>query len=104
MSLEKQHKIIKEIQLLKEGCGKRIDSNGDCAYYSSRGNLRLCPKCRKRFNKLKEEFANLENQEISNDYIPKITKEEEKEIQEDVYGENGTIGTIVSHENDGVKN
>jgi hypothetical protein len=31
-----------------EGCHKKIDNNGYCWYISSRGNLRICPKCKKK--------------------------------------------------------
>jgi len=43
------------------GCGKKLNLNGDCWYISSRGNLRICPKCEKKRNALFEELKNLEN-------------------------------------------
>jgi len=39
-SLKKE--LIKEI---KQGCGNKVDGNGDCFYISSRGTLRLCSSC-----------------------------------------------------------
>ena len=40
-----------------EGCGKKLDFQGGCWYISSRGNLRICPKCKKERDKLIAEIA-----------------------------------------------
>ncbi len=50
-----------EIQQIKEGCENKIDSNGDCSYYSSQGNLRLCSKCSRNL-KIAKEILKLKNE------------------------------------------
>lgn len=37
-----KREIIKE---LKQGCGNKVDHNGDCWYISSQGNKRFCSSC-----------------------------------------------------------
>ena len=42
----KQSDIRKElIKEIKQGCGNKVNSDGDCFYISSQGNLRLCSSC-----------------------------------------------------------
>jgi len=52
----KQKKIKDElIEEIKNGCGNKVDSNGDCWYISSQGNLRLCSSCSKALKYLEDE-------------------------------------------------
>jgi hypothetical protein len=41
------------LEELRLGCGNKVDFNGNCAYISSRGNLRLCSTCLRKIKKLK---------------------------------------------------
>jgi hypothetical protein len=54
-----KEEIEKEIQEFR-GCSKKIDINGDCWYISSQGNLRICPKCKKKREALFEELKLLD--------------------------------------------
>ncbi len=47
-----------EIKELKEGCGKKVDHNGDCAYYGPSGALRLCSTCSRNLKLVLEELKN----------------------------------------------
>lgn len=42
-----------------QGCGKKLDNQGYCWYISSRGNLRVCFKCKKKRDLLFEEFKRI---------------------------------------------
>jgi len=53
--LNKSPKLREElITEIKQGCGNKVDYNGDCYYISSRGNLRLCSSCSKALKYLQE--------------------------------------------------
>lgn len=53
--INKSPKLKKElIAEIKEGCGNKVDGNGDCFYISSRGKLRLCSSCLRALKYLKE--------------------------------------------------
>lgn len=47
-------KIKEQIEIIEKGCGKKVDYNGDCFYYSSQGKLRLCSKCSRQLKIAKE--------------------------------------------------
>lgn len=51
LKLYKENKsptLKKELILeIKQGCGNKINENGDCFYISSQGKLRLCSSCSK---------------------------------------------------------
>lgn len=49
-----KNQLINEIDSIKDGCGKRVDSEGDCYYISSRGNRRLCSTCMRQLKIAKE--------------------------------------------------
>lgn len=64
-SEKEQEEFKKELSELKQkanehqaevmkGCGNKVDYNGDCAYISSQGNLRLCSTCKKIIDKYEE--------------------------------------------------
>lgn len=52
MSFRKQAELMSKNQLkeqlsiLRDGCSNKVDSNGDCWYVSSQGNVRYCSKCK----------------------------------------------------------
>lgn len=50
-----KEEILKNIKEIEKGCGKRIDYNGDCAFYSDKGTLRLCSNCYRKRKKLQGE-------------------------------------------------
>ena len=49
-----KERLKQEISTIEEGCGKKVDSEGDCFYISSRGNLRLCSSCSRTLKIAKE--------------------------------------------------
>lgn len=50
--------LKKEKARLERGCGKKVNSDGDCYYYSSQGNLRLCASCTIKLNMLMKKLNN----------------------------------------------
>jgi len=56
---EEEETYFNELEKLQEGCGNKVDRNGDCAYYSSQGNLRICSTCWKKIKNLKQSYGKL---------------------------------------------
>ena len=52
-----KNQLKEEINTIKKGCGKKVNSDGDCFYYSSQGNLRLCSTCSRHLKIAKEIYG-----------------------------------------------